>query len=378
MRVLRTFVAQMIRSVRKFVHMMPLFVAAAAPLRAQVKDTTSLGGLAPVLSDSTRDEGAQENPLKTTEYLRLAFQEQKIAIEQAQLRSRRLLVGSVVGICLLAFIYSVLLVRHLRRQRRLTLSLKQSNEELEQKNRKLQDNDAFHQKLISVMSHDLRQPLSSMLMLGDEGMVAQMTEAQWQYVFNQISLSARTSLQAMDGLVHWMKLNTIGLAYTPSVVRLRENMLVALDYNRTMADQKGIVIMDFVSDSIDLLAQSEMLLFVNRNVLSNAIRHTPEGGQIVVTAMLTEDDHTVVRISDSGEGIPQAVLPHLFDRERSETAQGGSGLALIICREMIEKMNGRIWAANNSEGGASFYYRLPNRVPLGESIPADTAANSTS
>jgi len=358
--------------------MMPLFVAAAAPLRAQVKDTTSLGGLAPVLSDSTRDEGAQENPLKTTEYLRLAFQEQKIAIEQAQLRSRRLLVGSVVGICLLAFIYSVLLVRHLRRQRRLTLSLKQSNEELEQKNRKLQDNDAFHQKLISVMSHDLRQPLSSMLMLGDEGMVAQMTEAQWQYVFNQISLSARTSLQAMDGLVHWMKLNTIGLAYTPTVVRLRENMLVALDYNRTMADQKGIVIMDCVSDSIDLLAQSEMLLFVNRNVLSNAIRHTPEGGQIVVTAMLTEDDHTVVRISDSGEGIPQAVLPHLFDRERSETAQGGSGLALIICREMIEKMNGRIWAANNSEGGASFYYRLPNRVPLGESIPADTAANSTS
>src|SRR5690606_10953920 len=161
MRVLRTFVAQMIRSVRKFVHMMPLFVAAAAPLRAQVKDTTSLGGLAPVLSDSTRDEGAQENPLKTTEYLRLAFKEQQIAIEQAQLRSRRLLVGSVVGICLLAFIYSVLLVRHLRRQRRLTLSLKQSNEELEQKNRKLQDNDAFHQKLISVMSHDLRQPLSS-------------------------------------------------------------------------------------------------------------------------------------------------------------------------------------------------------------------------
>jgi len=313
-----------------------------------------------------------ENEKTGLDYLQLALKEQEVAAEQAKLRSRRLLAASSVAICLLAVGCSALVLRQYRKQRRLGRYLTDSNDQLEAKNRQLEDNDAFHQKLISIMSHDMRQPLSSMLMLDDGGMVEHMTNAQRQYVFEQISLSARASLQAMDGLVHWMKLNTIGLAYTPSLVSLKENMLAAIDYNRTMADQKGIAIMDFVPESIELLAQGEMLLFVNRNILSNALRHTPEGGQIVVTATADpENNQAVVRIMDSGSGIPEEVLPRLFDKERSETASGGSGLALIICREMIEKMDGHIWAANNPEGGASFYYSLPMARSLSESAMGD-------
>ncbi len=316
-----------------------------------------------------------ENEKTGLDYLQLALKEQEVAAEQAKLRSRRLLAASSVAICLLAVACSVLVLRQYRKQRRLSQYLKDSNDQLEVKNKLLEDNDAFHQKLISIMSHDMRQPLSSMLMLNDGGMVEHMSDAQRQYVLEQISLSARTSLQAMDGLVHWMKLNTIGLAYTPSVVGLKENMLTALDYNRAMADQKGIATMDFVPESIELLAQSEMLLFVNRNIISNALRHTPEGGQVVVTAKAGhEGNRAVVRIMDSGSGIPEEVLPRLFDKERSETASGGSGLALIICREMIEKMNGRIWAANNLEGGASFYYSLPMAGSLNEEAQSETTA----
>src|SRR3546814_5213947 len=85
---------------------------------------------------------------------------------------------------------------------------------------------------ISIISHDLRLPLSSMLMLGEGGMVDRMTDSQRQYVFDQVSQNARTSLQAMDGLVHWMKLNTVGLAYTPSTVNLKEVILAALEIGR--------------------------------------------------------------------------------------------------------------------------------------------------
>src|SRR5690606_24278744 len=126
-------------------------------------------------------------------------------------------------------------------------------------------------------------------------------------------------------------------------------------YNRVVADRKGIVVMDFIPPSIDVLAQSEMLLFVNRNILSNALRHTPDGGRVVITAVAEEGRNDVlIRIADSGSGIPEDILPHLFDKERSDMASGGSGLALIICHEMVEKMNGRIWAQNNPDGGASF------------------------
>ena len=273
-------------------------------------------------------------------------------------------------ICLLAVTFAVIIFRLYRNKQRLVEHQKTIHAQLEEQYKQLEDNDAFHRKLISIISHDLRQPLSSMLMLGEGAMMEHMSNAQRQYVFDQVSQNARTSLQAMDGLVHWMKLNTVGLAYSASVVNLKDIIATALDYNRMVTGQKGIAAMDFIPDTINVLGQSEMLLFVNRNIISNALRHTPEGGRIIVTATEEEDgQHVTVRIADSGSGIPQSLLPHIFDKERSDRASGGSGLALIICHEMIEKMNGRIWAKNNPEGGASFCYSLPIATPANGNTP---------
>lgn len=301
-----------------------------------------------------------ENQKTGIDFLQLALKEQQVAADQARLQSRRMSAILLGVICLLAIGFSLLVLRLYRNKRRLARHQEEINSRLEEQYKQLEDNNAFHEKLISIISHDLRQPLSSMLMLGEGGMVDRMNDSQRQYVFDQISQNARTSLQAMDGVVHWMKLNTVGLAYTPSVVNLREIVSAALAYNRVVADRKGIVVMDFIPPSIDVLAQSEMLLFVNRNILSNALRHTPDGGRVVITAVAEEGRNDVlIRIADSGSGIPEDILPHLFDKERSDMASGGSGLALIICHEMVEKMNGRIWAQNNPDGGASFCYSLP-------------------
>ncbi len=279
---------------------------------------------------------------------------------ESHLRYRQAPAASLAVFGILAVVFSVLLFRLYRNKRLLAKSLADHVDLLAARNKQLEGNNVFHQQLISIMSHDLRQPLTSMLLLGEGNMMDQMSDAQRAYVFNQISQNARASLQAMDGLVHWMKLNTVGLAYAPSTVSLKENMLAALDYNRGVANQKGIAVIDFIPESIDVLAQGEMLLFVNRNIVSNALRHTPDGGKIVVTADQEDDgSHVVVRIMDSGEGIPAHVLPNLFAKERSESAAGGSGLALIICHEMIERMNGRIWAVNNEQGGACICYSLP-------------------
>ncbi|GGG80197.1 hypothetical protein GCM10007415_10750 [Parapedobacter pyrenivorans] len=310
-------------------------------------------------------EKSLENQKTGMDFLQLALNEQEVAAAQAKLRLRRMLgvLWGVIG--LLAIIFSLLFFGMYRKKRRLARILKDSNDRLAAQNNRLEDNDAFHQQLISIMSHDLRQPLSAMLMLGEGGMVEQMSDEQRQYVFDQISQNARTSLQAMDGLVHWMKLNTIGLAYTPAVVSLKENMRDALRYNGALAAQKGIAVMDFIPESIDLLAQSEMLLFVNRNILGNALRYTPEGGKIVLTAKRDGDgNRVIVCIADSGKGIPEQLLPYVFAKERPETVSAGSGLALIVCHEMITKMNGRIWAINNPEGGACFYYSLPIAGPV--------------
>lgn len=311
-----------------------------------------------------------ENQKTGMDFLQLALKEQQVAVDEVRLQSRRMLGISLAVTCLLAIGFSLLVFRLYRNKRRLASRQAEINARLEGQYRQLEANNSFHQKLISIISHDLRQPLSSMLMLGEGGMVDRMSDSQRQYVFDQVSQNARTSLQAMDGLVHWMKLNTVGLAYMPSTVNLKEVILAALAYNQMVADQKGIVVMDFIPASITVLAQSEMLLFVTRNILSNALRHTPSGGRIVISVVEEEGTSAVVRVADSGSGIPPKLLPHLFGKERSDRASGGSGLALIICHEMIERMNGRIWATNNPEGGASVCYSLPLADAVADDIPS--------
>src|SRR3546814_566419 len=115
-----------------------------------------------------------ENQKTGMDFLQLALKEQQVAADQARLQSRRVLGISVGAICVLAIGFSLLLFRLYRNKRRLAARQKEINTRLEEQYKRLEDNNSFHQKLISIISHDLRQPLSSMLMLGEGGMVDRM------------------------------------------------------------------------------------------------------------------------------------------------------------------------------------------------------------
>jgi signal transduction histidine kinase len=99
------------------------------------------------------------------------------------------------------------------------------------------------------------------------------------------------------------------------------------------------------------------------NLLDNALRHTPEGGQVAVRAA-RGDGGVVVSVSDTGPGVPPDHLLHLFDRfwrgdpSRSRRT-GGSGLGLAIARRIVEAHGGRIWAELVPEGGLRVSFRLP-------------------
>jgi two-component system sensor histidine kinase BaeS len=99
------------------------------------------------------------------------------------------------------------------------------------------------------------------------------------------------------------------------------------------------------------------------NLLSNALRHTPEGGQISLKLALTSGAVTL-SVRDTGAGIPAEALPHLFERfYRADKARsredGGSGLGLTIARQLAEAHGGTLTAANHPEGGAIFTLMLP-------------------
>jgi len=112
-----------------------------------------------------------------------------------------------------------------------------------------------------------------------------------------------------------------------------------------------------------VLADPDRLAQVLRNLLSNALRHTPPGGQISISARAA-DDAVEIAVADTGEGIQPEDLPHVFDRfwraDRSRTREtGGSGLGLAIARQLVEAQGGAIGVESEPGRGSRFWFMLP-------------------
>jgi len=121
-------------------------------------------------------------------------------------------------------------------------------------------------------------------------------------------------------------------------------------------------------------ADRERVLQVLSNLLGNALKYTPRGGEITLS-MKRSGDMALFTVSDTGPGIPAEHLPHLFDRFFKNDAGGtkGTGLGLFIARGIVEAHGGRIWAANNTDRGATFYFTLPLADAADASYPEPEA-----
>jgi CheY-like chemotaxis protein/anti-sigma regulatory factor (Ser/Thr protein kinase) len=122
-----------------------------------------------------------------------------------------------------------------------------------------------------------------------------------------------------------------------------------------------------ISASHEVYADVNMLQSVVRNLISNALKYTPKGGQVTVSAHYTDNNRTIVVVKDTGIGMNNTLKYNLF-RLASNTSRPGTegeqstGLGLILCKEFIEKHNGEIWVESEEGKGSSFYFTLPGNI----------------
>jgi signal transduction histidine kinase len=111
---------------------------------------------------------------------------------------------------------------------------------------------------------------------------------------------------------------------------------------------------------LGVLCDRQRVLQVFSNLIGNAIKFTPAGGEIAIDVK-ADADQVRFAVSDSGPGIPQADLAHIFDRywQRRETARRGTGLGLFIAKALVEGHHGRIWCESQIGKGSTFYFTLP-------------------
>jgi signal transduction histidine kinase len=231
----------------------------------------------------------------------------------------------------------------------------------------LQRTDELRRNLTADIAHELRTPLT--VIQGNlEGIldgVYQATPEHLEFILEEFRLLSR--------LVEDLRL--LSLAEAGQLVLEQETVEVSgllLDTARTFqaqANEQEIRISTQIPGQLPpALIDPQRIYQVLSNIMSNALRHTPPGGEITLAARPQEageeEKRIVISVSDTGSGIPPDDLPHIFDRfwkgDRSRSrASGGAGLGLAIARQLVEAQGGRIWATSDEERGTTLSFTVP-------------------
>jgi chemotaxis family two-component system sensor kinase Cph1 len=228
--------------------------------------------------------------------------------------------------------------------------------------------------LLAVVSHDLRSPLSS-IMLQAEVMLEPTVpdhERRAQVLrgsVERIRRSAAHMKSLTDDLLDLASIEAHRFALHLQAVESHELVAEALQMASPLAEAKRITLVVELIDTPRLEADPERILRVLSNLVGNAIKFTPEGGKITVRAE-RRGDELLISVADTGPGIAADDLPHIFERywKPASTSKPGSGLGLYISSGIIEVHGGKIWA-ETSAGGARFTFTLPIARRTSEGTP---------
>jgi len=221
-------------------------------------------------------------------------------------------------------------------------------------------------RFISIISHDLRTPFSSILgftdILLNERNLSE--EKRIQFI-SFIQESSKNMLSLVNSLLDWTRLQTGRMKFEPQRINARFVVTSAIEMLSGTALKKNISLHSKINSNIFVNADENLLLQVFNNLISNAIKFTKSAGSIIIDAVPVLEKRSVrFSVKDTGVGIDTQNINKLFRVDTKFTLEGtlgekGSGLGLSLCREIIEKHGGTIWVESEIGAGTEFIFTIP-------------------
>jgi len=230
----------------------------------------------------------------------------------------------------------------------------------------LRELNATKDKFFSIIAHDLKSPFNSII--GFSNLLArQIQEMDYTAIKEYASIIENSSLQAMDllmNLLEWSRSHTGRIVFTPEKIDITASINQATELFSALALQKSITIYKKIQDRIFISADKAMISTILRNLISNALKFTNNGGKIVISAEQMSNE-LIVSVMDDGVGIGKDSIGKLFRIDVSYSTLGtqnekGTGLGLLLCKEFIDKHGGRIWVESEPGKGSKFFFSIPN------------------
>ncbi len=231
------------------------------------------------------------------------------------------------------------------------------------------DLEQMRDDLMRALVHDLRNPLNSILLTLDVFKILPEPVELPEAVSLMLEIGRESALRMttmVNAILDISKLESGQMPVQPEAVILAEVVELAFGQQAALASRSEILLLNGVPyDLPPLWADPGMLNRVFQNLLDNALKFTPNGGTVEVSAGYDPRRAEVqVSVKDNGPGIPEAILARVFEKYVSQDAnRRGTGLGLAFCRLAIEAQEGKIWVENASDQGAVFYFTLPIAGP---------------
>ncbi len=262
----------------------------------------------------------------------------------------------------------VLNVRDITDRKRIEQALLESESRLEQLN-------AGKDKFFSIIAHDLKTPFFSILGFS-ELLVEQVQERNFEGVESYaegIHHSAKRTFELLNNLLDWSYTQTGRMKFAPVNLDVVELIYDLRRLMESSARQKGIILHCEIPQKLTVFADKNMMSSVLRNLISNGIKFTHPGGGVKISACMISEG-VKISVTDNGVGIPKEALNKLFKLENSFSTAGtykeqGTGLGLLLCREFVEKHNGRIGVVSEAGKGSTFWFIIPVAPAAKSSLP---------
>ena len=303
-----------------------------------------------------------ENRLTKAENENLKKQQK---IDRQKLESNRIILISLSILLFITIIFSILLYRSNDQRKKLLKEREKYQEQLEEQyqisldqKEKLENLNAIKNKILSVMGHDLRSPLSSIYSV--LGMIEndELTREEMLGIVSQLKLDTHMTLGTLENILQWARLQD-NSEYVQKDLHAAEFLCDPIVNSLKSYAQTKNVSINFERRAKQLWADQNQFSSVLRNITTNALKFSPENGEVKV--IIDENgDYSVLEVHDQGEGMPDEIIASLQNKDKVESKQGtggekGTGIGLKLAKDFIEAHGGYFKIEKPEEGSGTIF-----------------------
>lgn len=250
----------------------------------------------------------------------------------------------------------------LQEKQALEIQLKETTEQLKTINH-------MKDRLFSVIAHDLINPFNALIGYSDLLMESMQDccKEDLKTMSSIMNQSAKQGYELLTNLLEWSRQQSGRIKLSLETTVLEQVIQYNIETLKLSALFKKITLQTFGAEGIRVHTDTALLKTIIRNLLSNAIKYTPEGGTVSV-CVSEKESHIQISVKDNGIGISEENQQKLFKPDTIYSTKGtddesGTGLGLLLCQELVQMLQGRIWVESTVDVGSTFSFTLPNITP---------------